>query len=108
MPDNVRKRRVRPSAFSGSFLAELSGPLQLPHGSIDKVVPASFSESLNQQLRAAGQPAELYLYPRGDHNIRVGFDEAMQRTLRFLRRSLKLNKSVCGKVRASFRATACV
>ena len=55
-----------------SFLADLSGPLQLPHGSIDKVVPA-----------------ELYLYPRGDHNIRVGFDEAMQRTLRFFEAQLK-------------------
>ena len=62
-------------------LADLSGPLQLHHGSIDKVVPVSFSESLYQQLRVAGKPAELYLYPLGDHNIRVGFDEAMQRTL---------------------------
>ena len=44
-------------------------------------MPASFSESLSQQLRVAGKPAELYLYPLGDHNIRVGFDEAMQRTL---------------------------
>jgi len=53
---------------------------------VDKVVPASFSASLYQQLRAAEQPAELYLYPQGDHNIRVGFDEAMQRTLRCLGR----------------------
>ena len=67
--------------FRAVVLAELSGPLQLHHGSIDKVVPASCSESLYQQLRAAGQPAELYLYPLGDHNIRVGFDEAMHRTL---------------------------
>ena len=75
--------------FRAVFLADLSGPLQLHHGSIDKVVPASFSESLYQQLRAAGQPAELYLYPRGDHNIRVGFDEAMQRTPRFFEEQLK-------------------
>ena len=67
--------------FRSVFLADLSGPLQLHQGNIDKVVPASFSESLYQQLRVAGQPAELYLYPLGDHNIRVGFDEAMQRTL---------------------------
>ena len=75
--------------FRAVFLADLSGPLQLHHGSIDTVVPVSFSESLYQQLRAAGQPAELYLYPQGDHNIRVGFDEAMQRTLRFFEAQLK-------------------
>jgi len=75
--------------FRAVFLADLSGPLQLHHGSIDKVVPASFSESLYQQLRTARQPAELYLYAQGDHNIRVGFDEAMQRTLRFFKEQLK-------------------
>ena len=70
-------------------LADLSGPLQLHHGSIDKVLPASVFEFLYQQLRAAGQPAELYLYAQGDHNIRVGFDEAMQRTPRFFEARLK-------------------
>ena len=68
--------------FRAVCLADLSGPLQLHHGSMDKVVPTSFSESLYQQLRAAGQPVELYLDPQGDRNIRVGFYEAMQRTLR--------------------------
>ena len=70
-------------------MADLSGPMQLHHGSVDKVVSASFSESLYQQLRAAGQPAELYLYPQGDHNIHVGFDEAIQHTLRFFEARLK-------------------
>ena len=77
--------------FRAVCLADLSGPLQLHHGSIDNVVPTSVSESLYQQLRTAGQPAELYLYPQGDHNIRVGFDEAMQRTLRFFEAQLKAN-----------------
>ena len=83
------KKREESSAFLSSFLADLSGPLQLHLGSIDKVVPASFSESLYQQLRVAGQPADLYLYPQGDHNIRVGFDEAKQRTLRCFEARLK-------------------
>ena len=73
---------------ANSFLTDLSGAMQLHHGSLDNVVPALFSETLYQQLRAAGQPAELYLYPQGDHNIRVGFDEAMQRTLRFFEEHL--------------------
>lgn len=74
---------------ANSFLADISGPLQLHHGSIDQVVPAVFSETLYQQLRTAGQPAELYLYPQGDHNLRLNFEEAMQRTLRFFEEHLK-------------------
>ena len=89
MPDNVRNYVLGLPHFRAVFLADLSGPLQLHQGNIDKVVPASFSESLYQQLRAAGQPAELYLYPQGDHNIRVGFDETMQRTPRFYEAQLK-------------------
>ena len=65
MPDNVRNYVLGLPHFRAVFLADLSGPLQLHHGNIDKVVPASFSESLYQQLRVAGQPAELYLYPQG-------------------------------------------
>ena len=93
LPNTFGSPQFNPQFWSdisaNSFLADLSGPLQLHHGSIDTVVPVSFSESLYQQLRAAGQPAEMYLYPQGDHNIRVGFDEAMQRTLRFFEAQLK-------------------
>lgn len=93
LPNTFGSPQFNPQFWSdisaNSFLADLSGPLQLHHGSIDTVVPVSFSESLYQQLRVAGQPAELYLYPQGDHNIRVGFDEAMQRTLRFFEAQLK-------------------
>ena len=93
LPNTFGSPQFNPQFWSdisaNSFLADLSGPLQLHHGSIDKVVPVSFSESLYQQLRVAGQPAELYLYAQGDHNIRVGFDEAMQRTLRFFEARLK-------------------
>jgi alpha-beta hydrolase superfamily lysophospholipase len=73
---------------ANSFLPDISGPLQLHHGSIDQVVPAVFSETLHEQLRTAGQPAELYLYPQGDHNLRLNFEEAMQRTLRFFEEHL--------------------
>ena len=52
-------------------------------------MPAVFSETLHEQLRTAGQPAELYLYPQGDHNLRWNFEEALQRTRRFFEEHLK-------------------
>ncbi len=49
------------SISSNSYLALLSGPLQLHHGAKDSTVPAEFSQKLYDQLLAAGKPADLFL-----------------------------------------------
>jgi dipeptidyl aminopeptidase/acylaminoacyl peptidase len=45
-----------------SFLADLSGPLQLHHGTADESVPLEFSELLLERIQQAGGTAELYTY----------------------------------------------
>jgi uncharacterized protein len=78
------------SAISAnSYLAYLSGPVQLHHGTADATVPAHFSETLYNELQAAGQYAELHLYPGDDHNIGASFNTAMARTVAFFDRYLK-------------------
>lgn len=71
------------------FLADLSGPLQLHHGTGDAIVPVLFSAILTDQVAAAGQAAELFTYPGDDHNITANFDTAMARTLRFFDEQVK-------------------
>jgi dipeptidyl aminopeptidase/acylaminoacyl peptidase len=44
------------SISANSYLADLSGPLQLHHGTADTSVPYEFSATLAEQLKAAGQP----------------------------------------------------
>lgn len=68
---------------ANSYLSDLSGPLQLHHGTGDVEVPVEFSTSLYQQLLIADMPAELYLYDNDDHNLSNSFDLAMQRTIAF-------------------------
>ncbi len=68
---------------ANSYLADLSGPIQLHHGTGDVEVPVEFSTSLYQQLQVANVPAELYLYENDNHNISNSFDLAMQRTIEF-------------------------
>jgi uncharacterized protein len=77
------------SISANTYLGDLSGPLQLHHGTGDTSVPHEFSEILYQQLLAAGQVAELYLYPGADHNLAAPFSVAMQRTLQFFHAYLK-------------------
>ena len=77
------------SISANSYLAELTAPIQLHHGTADTSVPVAFSEKLDEQLRAAGQPSELYVYPGDDHNLAGQFGTAMQRSLAFFDRHVK-------------------
>lgn len=77
------------SISANAFLADLSGPVQLHHGTADEEVPLAFSEKLAQQIQAAGGQVELYTYPGDDHNISRSFNRAMQRTVEFFDRYLK-------------------
>jgi len=66
-----------------SYLNDLSGPIQLHHGTADDSVPAEFSETLYSLLQDAEQPGELYLYQDDNHNISNQFTTAMQRSIQF-------------------------
>ncbi|HET7087591.1 MAG TPA: alpha/beta fold hydrolase [Anaerolineae bacterium] len=77
------------SISANSYLGDLSGPIQLHHGTADRSVPIGFSETLYQEILAAGKPAELYTYQGADHNIANSFGLAMQRTIEFFDKYVK-------------------
>jgi len=74
---------------SNTYLEDLSGPLQLHHGTADESVPLEFSEILYQQLQEAGKLAEYYSYPGDNHNLSNFFSQAMTRTIEFFDQHLK-------------------
>ena len=77
------------SISANSYLADLSGPLQLHYGSADEEVPPAFSETLAEQVRAAGKSVEIYVYLTDNHNLSNNFDLAMDRTIAFFDAVLK-------------------
>jgi len=77
------------SISANSFLGDLSGPLQLHHGTADTSVPLEFSQTLNQQVLAAGKTVEFYTYAGDDHNIATSFGQAMTRTIEFFNTFVK-------------------
>ncbi len=77
------------SISANSFLNDLSGPLQLHHGTADASVPLEFSETLYQQVLAAGKTVEFYTYEGADHNLASSFSLAMQRTIEFFNTYVK-------------------
>jgi dienelactone hydrolase len=74
---------------ANSYLADISGPIQLHHGTQDSDVPVEFSAILKQQMDATGQIAENYVYEGDNHNLSVNFNTAMQRSVQFFDRHLK-------------------
>jgi dipeptidyl aminopeptidase/acylaminoacyl peptidase len=71
------------SISATTYLDDLSGPLQLHHGTEDEDVPVEFSIRLAEQARAAGRIADLYIYEGDNHNISKYFTLAMDRTIAF-------------------------
>jgi dipeptidyl aminopeptidase/acylaminoacyl peptidase len=72
-----------------AYLADITAPIQLHHGTGDTEVPLQFSQTLANDLHAASKPVELYTYAGADHNIAQGFSLAMSRSVAFFDRNLK-------------------
>lgn len=71
------------SISANSYVTQLSGPVQLHHGTGDAEVPVAFSTALYQRLYNANLPSELYTYDNDNHNLSNYFDVAMERTIDF-------------------------
>lgn len=74
---------------ANTYVADLSGPLQLHHGTADEDVPLAFSIRLAEEVRAVGGIADLYTYEGDNHNISRYFTTAMDRTIAFFDQYLK-------------------
>jgi dipeptidyl aminopeptidase/acylaminoacyl peptidase len=79
------------SISANAYLQDLSGPVQLHHGTADTSVPLEFSILLNEQIQAAGGTVEYYEYPGDNHNLSNYFSSAMQRSVEFFDRFVKGN-----------------
>jgi dipeptidyl aminopeptidase/acylaminoacyl peptidase len=77
------------SISPNSYLADISGPVQLHHSVTDEEVPVAASETLYGEMQAAGKTVALYTYPNDNHNISKNFATAMQRTIAFLDKYVK-------------------
>jgi dipeptidyl aminopeptidase/acylaminoacyl peptidase len=72
-----------------AYLADITAPIQVHHGTADVEVPLQFSQTLAKDLQAAAKPVELYTYAGADHNIAQAFTLAMARSVAFFDRALK-------------------
>lgn len=72
-----------------AFVSDISGPIQLHHGTADTDVPVLFSQRLDEALKKAGKPSALYVYEGDDHNISNNLSIALQRSVEFFDKHVK-------------------
>ncbi len=77
------------SISSNTYVSDLSGPIQLHHGTEDESVPLVFSELLWKEILAVNGTVEFYTYEGDNHNLSGYFSMAMTRTIEFFDRYLK-------------------
>lgn len=77
------------SISANAYLADLSGPIQLHHGTSDESVPLAASQTLYDEMLAAGEPVELFTYDGDNHNLSGFFTTAMNRSIAFFDQYVK-------------------
>jgi len=75
-----------------SYVNDISGPIQLHHGTSDMEVPLLFSQKLEEALKNAKKTVELYSYEDDDHNISNNLNLALDRSVSFFDKYLKNSK----------------
>ncbi len=74
---------------ANSYLGDISGPLQLHHGTADTSVPVAFSQTLDLEMKKAGKESEIYVYEGDDHNLSANLNTALNRSVEFFNKHLK-------------------
>lgn len=77
------------SISSNFYLDDISGPLQIHHGTADTSVPVEFSQKLKKQMQEKNKTVEYYEYPGDDHDITANFGIAMERSIAFFDKYVK-------------------
>ncbi len=72
-----------------SYVEDLSGPIQLHHGTNDESVPAEFSAQLEEAINAVDGAVEYYVYEGDNHNLSINFSAAMARSIAFFDQYVK-------------------
>ena len=72
-----------------NYLDYIKAPLQIHQGGADDAVPQAWSKSIVQRLENQKVDVTYFVYPNADHNVKPGWDTAIQRSHQFFLENLK-------------------
>jgi uncharacterized protein len=77
------------SLSATSYLDDISGPIQLHHGTNDSSVDVELSQNLEKRMKDAEKEVELFIYRGDDHNMSANLSLALSRSVNFFDKHLK-------------------
>ncbi len=77
------------SISANAYLNNVSGPIQLHHGTADTSVPVEFSQKLKRELDDMNKVVEYHEYSGDDHNLTDNLSLALKRSIEFFDKYLK-------------------
>jgi dipeptidyl aminopeptidase/acylaminoacyl peptidase len=77
------------SLSATKYLEDISGPVQLHHGTADTSVDVELTRRLEQRLLEEGKEVEAFIYEGDDHNLGQNLNLALTRSVEFFDRYLK-------------------
>jgi dipeptidyl aminopeptidase/acylaminoacyl peptidase len=77
------------SLSATNYLIDISGPLQLHHGTNDESVEVEQTTDLEEKMKGAGKYVETYLYQGDDYNLSSNLSLALDRSVEFFDKYLK-------------------
>lgn len=72
-----------------TYANDVSGPIQIHHGTADASVPLAFSDTLAAQLKQVNKPYEYFTYQGDDHNLKRNLSTALRRSVAFFDKHVK-------------------
>jgi dipeptidyl aminopeptidase/acylaminoacyl peptidase len=77
------------SLSASNYLSDISGPIQLHHGTVDSSVDFELTKILDSSLKEIGKNAETFIYQGDDHNLSKNLNLALNRSVDFFDKYLK-------------------
>ena len=77
------------SISPNSYVAALSGPIELHHGTADTSVPVEFAQILQREIESVGGDVSYYEYPGDNHNLSINLGTALARSVSFFDEHVK-------------------
>lgn len=72
-----------------NYLDKISTIFEVHQGTIDDAVPKEWSDELVGILKKKGLEVGYFVYPGADHNLKPGWDLAIERNIDFFRKNIK-------------------
>ncbi|MFC1790524.1 alpha/beta hydrolase family protein [Patescibacteria group bacterium] len=89
--DSFSKKRDSADYSITNFFGWIQAPLQVHQGTADNYISLTDTEGLVRSLQNLNKEASLWTYEGDDHNLKISWDQVVERDLEFFRKNMVIS-----------------